>query len=850
MYNSINEEYLSLKRALFDKCYSFLNQKQREAVFTVNNPLLILAGAGSGKTTVLVKRIVYIMKYGNAYYSDFIPEFVDEAYIKEMRAALQAKDTKSAENMLLDFAYNPCPPYRILAITFTNKAANEIKARLSASFDDNDEIAKDIWAGTFHSVCMKILRVNADKIGYKPGFTIYDADDTKKAVASAMKKCEIDEKQLPIKSVIAQISKAKDQLKTPEVFASENAGDFRLSRVAKIYAMYQKQLEESNVLDFDDIIMKTVFLFKKNPDILSYYQKKFKYVCVDEYQDTNYAQFVLTSMFAQGFRNLMVVGDDDQSIYKFRGATIENILNFDRTFDDAKVIKLEQNYRSTSTILNSANAVISNNKGRKGKNLWTDGGVGDKIILRQVDDQNIEARRIIDVINAAVARDGREYRDFAVLYRTNAQSSSIERAFAKSAVPYRMLGGVRFSDRKEIRDVVAYLQLIANHADRERLLRIINEPKRKIGAATLSAIDGIALEEGLTMFEVLENASKYPALSRSAATLEGFARMINRLTEFANEESLPDLFDEVLELSGYRQMLIDAGEEEKDRLDNLDEFKSSIIEYVTNYEDPTLIGFLEENALVADVDRYDDSANAVVMMTIHSAKGLEFPIVILPGMEDGIFPGMQNIVGSTEDMEEERRLAYVALTRAKEKIYIFHTRQRLLYGQTQYNPVSRFVNEIPETYLDKESTPEYESFGGYVGGQIQRPTSQGGYGNQYGSRGMSAGGYSSQYGSKAPAQGTYGSYGANRTQVGKSIPYNQYSQKPQATPTLQKAAPPIAKGNESQSLMAGDRVRHMTFGDGEIISAKKMGADILYEVAFDKVGTKKLMATYAKLKKI
>ena len=850
MYNSINEEYLSLKRALFDKCYSSLNQKQREAVFTVNNPLLILAGAGSGKTTVLVKRIVYIMKYGNAYYSDFIPEFVDEAYIKEMRAALQSKDTKSAENMLLDFAYNPCPPYRILAITFTNKAANEIKARLSASFDDNDEIAKDIWAGTFHSVCMKILRMNADKIGYKPGFTIYDADDTKKAVASAMKKCEIDEKQLPIKSVIAQISKAKDQLKTPEVFASENAGDFRLSRVAKIYAMYQKQLEESNVLDFDDIIMKTVFLFKKNPDILSYYQKKFKYVCVDEYQDTNYAQFVLTSMFAQGFRNLMVVGDDDQSIYKFRGATIENILNFDRTFDDAKVIKLEQNYRSTSTILNSANAVISNNKGRKGKNLWTDGGVGDKIILRQVDDQNIEARRIIDVINAAVARDGREYRDFAVLYRTNAQSSSIERAFAKSAVPYRMLGGVRFSDRKEIRDVVAYLQLIANHADRERLLRIINEPKRKIGAATLSAIDGIALEEGLTMFEVLENASKYPALSRSAATLEGFARMINRLTEFAKEESLPDLFDEVLELSGYRQMLIDAGEEEKDRLDNLDEFKSSIIEYVTNYEDPTLIGFLEENALVADVDRYDDSANAVVMMTIHSAKGLEFPIVILPGMEDGIFPGMQNIVGSTEDMEEERRLAYVALTRAKEKIYIFHTRQRLLYGQTQYNPVSRFVNEIPETYLDKESTPEYESFGGYVGGQIQRPTSQSGYGNQYGSRGMSAGGYSSQYGSKSPAQGTYGSYGANRTQVGKSIPYNQYSQKPQATPTLQKVAPPIAKGNESQSLMAGDRVRHMTFGDGEIISAKKMGADILYEVAFDKVGTKKLMATYAKLKKI
>ena len=830
MYNSIKDEYLSLKRALFDKCYASLNQKQREAVFTVNNPLLILAGAGSGKTTVLVKRIVYIMKYGNAYLSDYVPEFADESYIKDMRAALESKDSKIAENMLSDFAYNPCPPYRILAITFTNKAANEIKARLNASFDDED-VSKDIWAGTFHSICMKILRVNCDKIGYKPGFTIYDADDTKKAVSSAMKKCEIDEKQLPIKSVIAQISKAKDQLKTPEAFAAENAGDFRLSKIAKVYAIYQKQLEDSNVLDFDDIIMKTVFLFKKNPDILAYYQKKFKYVCVDEYQDTNYAQFILTSMLAAGFRNLMVVGDDDQSIYKFRGATIENILNFDRTFDDAKVIKLEQNYRSTSTILDSANAVISNNKGRKGKNLWTDGNEGEKIILRQVDDQNIEARRIIDVINTAVSKGEREYRDFAVLYRTNAQSSSIERAFAKSAVPYRMLGGVRFSDRKEIRDVVAYLQLIANHADRERLLRIINEPKRKIGNVTLNAIEQIAIEEGLTMFEVIENASKYAALSRSAVTLEYFATIINRLTTFAESESLPDLFDEVLELSGYRKMLEEAGEEEKDRLDNLDEFKSSIIEYVNNYENPTLIGFLEENALVADVDRYDDSANAVVMMTIHSAKGLEFPIVILPGMEDGIFPGMQNIVGTSEDMEEERRLAYVAITRAKEKIYIFHTKQRLLYGQTQYNPISRFVNEIPEKYIDKEAPKEPEYYGGYSSMYGQRSTSQG-----------ANAGYSVQ---RPIAQG-----GQNTRSVGGYTPYKPQMQ---TMPPMQKVAitkPPLAKDNDAQSLVAGDRVRHMTFGEGEILSAKKMGADVLYEVAFDKVGTKKLMATYAKLKKI
>ena len=829
--NTTELEYSRLKRALFDKCYSSLNPMQRQAVFTVNNPLLILAGAGSGKTTVLVKRIVYIMKYGNAYFTDYIPEFVDEEYIKEMKNALESDNIKDAENILPDLAYNPCPPYRILAITFTNKAANEIKARLNASFDDED-VSKDIWAGTFHSICMKILRVNCDKIGYKPGFTIYDADDTKKAIASAMKKCEIDEKQFPIKSVIAQIGKAKDKLKTPEAFAAENAGDFRLSKIAKIYSVYQKQLEESNVLDFDDIIMKTVFLLKKNPDILEYYQKKFKYVCVDEYQDTNYAQFVLTSMLAQGFRNLMVVGDDDQSIYKFRGATIENILNFDRNFSDATVIKLEQNYRSTSTILNSANAVIANNMGRKGKNLWTECGAGDKISLVQVDDQNIEARKIIDVINAGVS-SGREYRDYAVLYRTNAQSSSIERAFAKSGVPYRMLGGVRFSDRKEIRDVVAYLQLIANHADRERLLRIINEPKRKIGAATLAAIDGIAAEEGLTMFEVIESASKYPALSRNAATLEYFATTINRLTEFAQSETLPDLFDEVLELTGYRKMLEEAGPEEKDRLDNLDEFKSSIIEYVNNYENPNLIGFLEENALVADVDRYDDSANAVVMMTIHSAKGLEFPIVILPGMEDGIFPGMKNIVGTNEDMEEERRLAYVAITRAKEKIHIFHTRQRLLYGQTQYNPLSRFVSEIPDEYLERPRTaPSQNSFSSYGSS----------YSSTYGTTQRSAQSYGDNYWTK-PQNSQNNTYNSAYKPKAPTIPH-----KPQIT-----VGKPLFTKEEvknAQALIPGDRVRHMTFGDGEILSAKKMGADVLYEVAFDRVGTKKLMATYAKLKKI
>ena len=448
-----NERFLKLKRALFDKCYASLNPKQREAIYTVNDPLLVLAGAGSGKTTVLVKRVVFLIKYGNAYYTDFVPEFADESYLAEMEAALSDRDITAAEEMLPDFTYNACPPYRILAITFTNKAANEIKERLVSALGDED-VAKDIWAGTFHSICMRILRVNCEKIGYKRDFSIYDTDDQKKAVSTAMKRCMVDEKQFPIKSVITAISHAKDRLLTPEKYADEAGGDYRQSKIARVYAEYQRALRESNVMDFDDIIMNTVKLLRIDSEILNYYQKKFKYVCVDEYQDTNEAQFVLTAMLAGGFRNLMVVGDDDQSIYKFRGATIGNILNFDKTYSDAKIIKLEQNYRSTGTILDAANAVIANNKGRKGKKLWTDGDVGEKITIRRLQDQNLEAKDIVDIVYNAVAKKGRSYRDFAVLFRTNAQSNSIERAFAKSAVPYRMLGGVRFSDRKEIRDAV------------------------------------------------------------------------------------------------------------------------------------------------------------------------------------------------------------------------------------------------------------------------------------------------------------------------------------------------------------------------------------------------------------
>ena len=796
MTETIKERYLRAKRALFDKAYSALNDKQREAVFTTEGPLLILAGAGSGKTTVLVKRIAFIIKYGNAYYSQNVPEGMNEAQIESLESAL-ALPAEEIEQLLPVFISNPCPPWQVLAITFTNKAANEMKTRLASVFSNDESIANDIWAGTFHSVCMRILRRYGSRIGYGEGFTIYDTDDAKKLISSCLKKLNIDEKILPIKSVMNEISRAKDKLMTPEMFESEAGSDFRLSKTALVYKEYQKVLKESNALDFDDIIMQTVRLLHEDEEARTYYQRRFRYVCVDEYQDTNKAQFVLTSLISAGSRNLMVVGDDDQSIYKFRGATIENILDFDRTYDDAKVIKLEQNYRSTQNILDAANEVIKNNSGRKGKTLWTAKKEGEKIHLRRLDDQNLEARYIIDTINRMVASGERRFKDFAVLYRVNAQSNNLENVFARSGIPYRMLGGVRFSDRKEIRDIVAYLQLINNHADRERLLRIINEPKRKIGPKAIEAVIEIAEAEGCSLFEVIRHSDRYVALANYRSRFDEFADVIERLSELSDEVSLDVLVRETLERTGYKQMLIDAGEQEAERLENLEEFISNVIEYQQNAEEPSLTGFLEETALVADVDRYDENADAVVLMTIHSAKGLEFPVVFLPGLEDGIFPGMQSILDPGE-LEEERRLAYVAITRAKERLFITHTKCRLLYGRTQYNPRSRFVEEIPSALIEDET--ESSANTAYVqsrGGQQVRQNT------------------------------------VRREEITVGKPLARTAPKSPAT-----------------LFSEGDRVSHMTFGEGEILSVKPMGADTLYEIVFDKVGTKKLMATYAKLKKI
>ena len=818
MDKNLSARYLSAKRALFDKAYASLNEMQRKAVFTTEGPLLVLAGAGSGKTTVLVRRIAFLIRYGNAYHNDFVPAELTETYVSDLEKASRLT-VEEIRQILPEFIYDPCPPYRVLAITFTNKAAGEIKNRLIAELGD-ETLAKDIWSGTFHAVCMRILRTHCGLIGYTPGFTIYDTDDTKKAVTGVMKRLNIDEKQFPAKSVMAAISRAKDNLQSAEDFEIEAGADFRLSRIAAIYRGYEEELRRSGAMDFDDIIMLTVRLLRENPDVLAYYQRKFKYVCIDEYQDTNVAQFQLAALLSGQYKNLMVVGDDDQSIYKFRGATITNILGFDRVFEGTTIIKLEQNYRSTGTILEAANKVISHNQGRRGKNLWTAGGEGEKIILRKCEDQMGESRSIVDTIRRMVEDGKHTYKDFAVLYRTNSQSAGVERALQRSTIPYRVLGGTRFSDRKEIRDAVAYLQLICNHADRERLLRIINEPRRKIGDKTLAVVSAIAEEQGISLFEVMDKADQFAALGRASVLLMNFTAMIHRLTALMDTLPLPDFFDEVMEQTGYLQMLRDGGEPERERVDNIAELKSNMMEYVKNTETqdetPSLVNFLEEYALVADVDKYDTEADAVVLMTIHSAKGLEFPVVFLPGMEDGIFPGMQNIMGSPEDMEEERRLCYVAITRAKEQVIILHTRTRIWYGQTVANPLSRFVGEIPaELTVQEDLTMEAMSISASAG--------TAGAGNQSAQNRPT---YERPRRQKAPVH-------TDRITVGQPTP-----------------AATAAARESLNTLSPGDRVTHASFGEGEILSIKPMGADKLIEVVFDSVGTKKLMGTYAKLKKI
>ncbi len=798
----IKEKYLKAKRRLFEKAYGVhLNPEQCKAVFTTEGPLLVLAGAGSGKTTVLVNRISYIIKYGEGYFSDYVPE----GLTREAAAALEAAEElapEEIEELLGQFIINPCAPWSVLAITFTNKAAREIKERLRASFPD-DTAADAIWSGTFHSVCMRILRRYGDRVGLRDGFSIYDTDDKKRLITLCMKELGIDEKRLSPKAVANEISHAKDELRSPDEY--DQMGDPRGRDILSVYKLYEKRMREYNALDFDDIIMKTVELLQSDREVCEYYQSKFKYVLVDEYQDTNYAQFVLTKLLSDGYRNIMVVGDDDQSIYRFRGATIENILNFDKNYPDATIIKLEQNYRSTSNILNAANAIIKNNEDRHDKKLWCDKGEGDKITVHETEDQNAEGRYIIDRITDGVYKKQRKYSDHAVLYRVNALGRSLQTTFAKSGIPYKVVGDMGFYDRKEVKDMLAYLSVLVSPYDNLRLKRIINEPKRKIGNATVDAVEEIANASGTSMYRIMEEAREHTALLKAADKLTAFVKMIE---DIKSEKTLPsELLCELFDRSGYRAMLLSEGFEGQSKIENVEEFIGAAVEYEARCADvgieATTYGFLEEISLVSDVDKYDENADAVVLMTVHAAKGLEFPVVFLAGMEDGIFPSQQNI-GEREEMSEERRLAYVAITRAKEKLYITHTKYRMMYGKTAYNRLSGFIrDEVPRSLIDSDTIRNTPA-------RVQSP-------------------YSS------------------RTQVRESVNLAEFNRKPQISQPKARIQGAAEYGIEK--FAPGTRVNHTMFGSGRIVSAKDMGGDVLYEVNFDNGQIKKLMATFAKLKK-
>lgn len=775
-------DFINLRKEVIKKYFTHMNDMQFEAVTTVNGPLLILAGAGSGKTTVLVNRIANLVKFGDGYRSTYCPTVTED-------------DIKAGEDYLngvTDFVPNgvfsvrQVRPWQILAITFTNKAAGELKERIAARLGED---ASDIWAGTFHSVCGKLLRINAEKIGYSSHFTIYDTDDQRRLMKQIMKAHEIDEKLLPHKRVLSIISDAKEKLISPVEFKEQAGNDLRLKTVAELYRIYQKRLMEADAMDFDDMIFNTVRLLQNYDDVLQYWANKFRYVMVDEYQDTNHAQYELVRLLSSGENNICVVGDDDQSIYRFRGATIENILNFEDEYGNARVIRLEQNYRSTSNILDAANAVIKNNRGRKGKTLWTDNGTGEKISVFTADDERGEARYIADRILENV-KNGAKFSDHAVLYRMNAQSGSVENVFARSGIAYRVIGGLRFFDRKEIKDVIAYLQLVNNNNDDLRLRRIINEPKRGIGETTMSNAAQIAAELGISLFEVIKRADEFAALSRAAVRLRSFCDIIDELTEMSADISVSELLAEILEKTGYRQYLTESGEEpekQEERLQNVAEFASTIAQYEQDVQEPSLSDFLEQTALVSDIDSLDESEDRVVLMTIHSAKGLEFNNVFLIGMEEGIFPGNQSIYSGAEEMEEERRLAYVAITRAKKTLTVTNAYMRMLFGSTNRNMPSRFLKEIPE---------ELCSFEGYR---------------------------------RAPAKSEYSS---GRTSY---LDINAYSKAPAAPKT------------SAAKYAAGQKVSHKVFGEGLILSVKPMGGDTLLEVAFNTVGTKKLMAAYAKL---
>ena len=864
----ITAEYLALRDQYIEARFARLNPVQRQAVFATEGPLLILAGAGSGKTTVLVNRIANIIRFGSAHGSRELPRTVTEADLNDLRTAVANGRDLPRETAYL--AVRPARPWNVLAITFTNKAAGELKERLRAMLGDT--LGGDVNASTFHSACVRMLRRDAERIGFPKSFTIYDSDDQQRVIKQIYKDLMIDDKFLPVKSAIGQISSYKDKLMSAEEVAAEIPANTKAQLISKIYTTYANRLKTAGAMDFDDLIFHTVKLLQNDAEAREYYQNRFRYVVVDEYQDTSVAQFHLVRLLAGGTNNVCVVGDDDQSIYKFRGATIENILNFEKVFAGAKTIRLEQNYRSTANILNAANSVIKNNMGRKGKTLWTESGDGEKIHHYTATNEQDEASHIADIIGEHL-REGASLKDHAVLYRMNAQSNPIETYFARAGIPYRIVGGQRFFDRKEVKDINSYLAVIVNPRDDVRLRRIINEPARKIGATTIEKIGELAAGKGVPMMEVIAHVREYPELQRAAAALERFYEMYRELCDLSVSEPLDVFVGDVIAKTGYEAMLKAMKEEGETRRENLGQLVSSIKTYADqNGEDATLSGFLEEVALISDLDSYDDDADSVTMMTIHSAKGLEFPYVFVVGMEDGIFPG-DMAKYNEEDMEEERRLCYVAITRAKKELYLSTSRTRMIFGQTRRNPPSTFLSEIDPDLLDESQSPELAGYGGGFGAgygtySTNVPGGRSGYsgasrgylnseynaaprgfGGGY-SSGFVSGGHESpnSYGGRHQVQSTgFGSgYGRSRA-GGNTAPAGEGTSTLAGAPG---AAPKKPEVKKTVSYAPGDIVDHRVFGRGKVLKATPIAGDCIVEIQFDRVGVKKTMANYAPLKKV
>ncbi|RKI66497.1 ATP-dependent DNA helicase PcrA [bacterium 1xD42-67] len=825
--------FCKARRAAIARDFPRLNPEQQKAVLATEGPLLLLAGAGSGKTTVLIHRIANLMKYGRGSDSEEVPELVtgdDLAFLEGYAQTGQGDKARQERLCRLD----PAPPWTILAITFTNKAAGELKDRLAALLGP---AANDIWASTFHSACIRILRRDIDKLGFSSSFTIYDTDDSLRVVKEILKTQNIDDKQFPPRTVLSYISQAKDAMKlAPEYLAECRAAeDLRLTKIAGIYLEYQQRLWEANALDFDDIILHTVCLLQDFEDVRAYHQKRFRYVLIDEYQDTNNLQYLLASTLAGGYENFCVVGDDDQSIYRFRGATIENILSFEKQYKGARVIRLEENYRSTGHILDAANAVIRNNQGRKGKELWTRAGPGEPLHLYTAMNENDEGQYVASKILEGFGQ-GRKWKDHAVLYRMNAQSNQIEQAFKRSGIPYRIIGGTRFFDRAEVKDMLAYLAILDNPEDDLRLTRIVNVPPRGIGPRTVETAQEIARRDESSFYAVIDNAALYPELQKASKKLGEFTRLIRELYQLLAEDqlALPEFYEELLVRTGYAAMLETSSRpEDRTRLENVRELLTSINGYLEDRagQDEVLIdalhGFLDEIALYTDIDSHDPSQDCVVMMTMHAAKGLEFPVVFVVGAEEGLFPGIRAI-GETEEMEEERRLCYVAMTRAKEQLHLTCANQRMLFGRTSANRPSRFVEEIPPEHLERSGKTFLSDLGdGGWGGMPSRSSGYGGYGQRPG-YGSGRQGYGANR--PSPSAGKAPPQGADRGDVGQA---------PLAR--LRRELPHKGGAGVSLQLSKGDMVRHRAFGKGMVLSVQSMGGDALVEIAFDNVGTKRLM---------